>query len=223
MVDSCDGLLSVRWQIIPWTNDIYYSISYEDGRPGKTCGALSIHEFPLWWPTMTWETYLHNKKIFYHNNFILFEFEFQCCILNVWYSSLACWIYQWNVKIDLHSLLFPNTGIVQASRILLRRRIAPVYPTWPISWMLLTWRRKEISNHDIDLTILELAGFSTRTLNFNSSPPSAAYMRWGTWSALVLVIACPLFGAKPLPEPLLTDPKEQTSVKFKSKYQTFHS
>ena len=136
----------------------------------ETCGALSIHEFSLWWPTMTWETYHHNKKIFYHNNFILFESEFQCCVLNVWYSSLACWIYQWNVKIYLHCLLFPNTGIVQASGILPRRRIAPVYPTWPISWMLMTWRRKEISNHDIDLTILELSGFSTRAVNFNSSP-----------------------------------------------------
>ena len=39
---------------------------------------------------------------------------------------------------------------------------------------------------------------------FNSSPPSAAYMRQETGSALVQVMACRLFGTKPLSEPLLT-------------------
>ena len=34
--------------------------------------------------------------------------------------------------------------------------------------------------------------------------PSAAYMRQWTGSALVQVMACRLFGAKPLPEPMLT-------------------
>ena len=37
---------------------------------------------------------------------------------------------------------------------------------------------------------------------FNSSPPSATYMQW-TGSALVQIMACRLFGAKPLPEPML--------------------
>ena len=40
-------------------------------------------------------------------------------------------------------------------------------------------------------------------------------------------MTCRLFGAKPLPEPMLVncplDPWEQTSVKFESKYKTFHS
>ena len=48
-----------------------------------------------------------------------------------------------------------------------------------------------------------------------------------TVSALVQVMACHLFGAKPLPEPMLTyyqvDPEEQTSVKFESKYKVFPS
>ena len=38
----------------------------------------------------------------------------------------------------------------------------------------------------------------------NSSPPCAEYMHWWTGSALVEVMACRLFGAKPLPEPMLT-------------------
>ena len=41
-------------------------------------------------------------------------------------------------------------------------------------------------------------------LGFNSSPPSAAYMRQRTGSSLVqVVMACRLFGAEPLPEPTL--------------------
>ena len=61
----------------------------------------------------------------------------------------------------------------------------------------------------------------------NSSPPNAAYMRQQTGSALVQVMACRLFGAKPLPERMLTycqlDSWEQTSVKMSSKQNTFHS
>ena len=39
---------------------------------------------------------------------------------------------------------------------------------------------------------------------FNSSPPSAEYMCQRTVSALVQVMACRLFGTKPLPKPMLT-------------------
>ena len=49
-------------------------------------------------------------------------------------------------------------------------------------------------------------------------PPHPAYMRQYTQQGLVQVMACRLFGAKPLPEPKLTycqlEPKEQTSMKF---------
>ena len=60
-----------------------------------------------------------------------------------------------------------------------------------------------------------------------SSPPIAAYMRQGTGSALVQVMACRLFGAEPLTEPMLVycqlDSSEQISVKFESKfYQCIH-
>ena len=62
---------------------------------------------------------------------------------------------------------------------------------------------------------------------FNSSPPSAAYMRQWTGSALVQVVACHVFGAKPLPEPMLAYCQlvcwEQISVKFESEFSHFHS
>ena len=49
--------------------------------------------------------------------------------------------------------------------------------------------------------------------------------RQGTGSALVQVMACRLFRAKPLSKPVLgycqLDPSNQASVKFQSKYQTF--
>ena len=38
---------------------------------------------------------------------------------------------------------------------------------------------------------------------FNSVPPSAAYMRQWIWSALVQIMACRLYGAKPLSNPML--------------------
>ena len=61
----------------------------------------------------------------------------------------------------------------------------------------------------------------------NSSPPSAAYMRQWIGSALVQIMACRLFSAKPLSKPMLSycqlDPRKQTSVKSLSKYKTFHS
>ena len=61
----------------------------------------------------------------------------------------------------------------------------------------------------------------------NSSPLSAAYMHWSTWSPLVQVMACRLFGTKPLPEPMLTysqlDSWEYISVKFESQFYHFHS
>ena len=45
--------------------------------------------------------------------------------------------------------------------------------------------------------------------------------------ALVQIMACRLIGAKPLSKPMLAycqlDPKEQTSVKFQSKFNHFHS
>ena len=65
------------------------------------------------------------------------------------------------------------------------------------------------------------AGFILR-LPFNSSPPSTAYMRQGTWSTLVQEMAGRLVGAKPLPEPMMNycqlDHWEHISVKFESEY-----
>ena len=59
----------------------------------------------------------------------------------------------------------------------------------------------------------------------NSSPPSAAYMRQWIGSALVQIMACRLFGAKPLSKPMLgncqLNPYGHTSVKFQSKYIFF--
>ena len=61
----------------------------------------------------------------------------------------------------------------------------------------------------------------------NSSPPCAAYLRQWTGSALAQVMTCRLFGAKPLPEPLVVycklDSWEQISVKFEMEFYYFHS
>ena len=55
-------------------------------------------------------------------------------------------------------------------------------------------------------------------IKVNSLRPSDAYMLPQPRTALVEIMACRLFGAKPLSEPMLEycqfDPWEQTSVKF---------
>ena len=61
----------------------------------------------------------------------------------------------------------------------------------------------------------------------NSSPRSAAYMHQWFGSVLVQIMACYLFVAKPLFKPILgycqLNHEKQTSVKFWSKYKSFHS
>ena len=61
----------------------------------------------------------------------------------------------------------------------------------------------------------------------NSSPPSATYMHQRIGPSFIQVMACRLFGAKPLPEPMLAywqlDSWEQISVKFESEFYHFHS
>ena len=58
----------------------------------------------------------------------------------------------------------------------------------------------------------------SKCLWVNSSTPSATYMHQWIGLALVQIMTSCLFGAKPLPKPMLgscqLDPKEQTSVKF---------
>ena len=61
----------------------------------------------------------------------------------------------------------------------------------------------------------------------NSSPPSAAYMHQWIRSALVQKMACHLFSAKPLTEPMLAHYQlnswEQISVKFEMEFYHFDS
>ena len=56
-----------------------------------------------------------------------------------------------------------------------------------------------------------------------SSPPSAAYMCQWIGSALVQIMACRLFSAKPLSKPMMgycqLNSQEQTLVKFQSKHE----
>ena len=64
---------------------------------------------------------------------------------------------------------------------------------------------------------------SNTFIYINSSSPSAAYMRRWPGSALAQAMACRLFGARSMLTCFQLDPKEQTSVKFESKYKMFYS
>ena len=73
---------------------------------------------------------------------------------------------------------------------------------------------------------IQIRVFVTMTY-VSSSLPSAAYMRQSTLSSLVQVMAFRMFGAKPLPEPMLAycqlDSWEHISVKYESVFYHFHS
>ena len=71
------------------------------------------------------------------------------------------------------------------------------------------WRHSNVWYWRIDLLSIN-NGYSWKEVicvliicTINSSPPSAAYMSQWTGSSLVQVMACRLFDAKPLPEPML--------------------
>ena len=84
-------------------------------------------------------------------------------------------------------------------------------------WPNNPWRNSQSSNNEIILL----------TEKQLTHLPSAAYMRHWAEPALVQVMACRLFGAEPLPEPVLAyckwDPYEQISVKFESEFYHFDS
>ena len=118
-------------------------------------------------------------------------------------------------QIDNTSMLVKVLDWCQTSnKQLLESMLAKMHPvvTW-YQWVHCIW------NRDI------ICCMCHRQDKINSSAPRTAYMRQWTGSTLVQVMACRLFGAKPLPEPMLTfcqlDPLEQTSVKFESKYEIF--
>ena len=72
-----------------------------------------------------------------------------------------------------------------------------------------------------------LQGNSSKLLIFNSSPLSATYMHQWISLALVHIMACRLFGIKPLSIVMLgyyqLDRQKQTSVKFEFEFYHFHS
>ena len=84
------------------------------------------------------------------------------------------------------------------------------------------------SNFEFDRNMLSGTGawWKDHALLLNSSPSAAYIHRW-TGSTLVHVMACRLFGAKPLPEAMLPDSQlnslEQISVKLKPEFYHFHS
>ena len=79
----------------------------------------------------------------------------------------------------------------------------------------------------LDSHVFDHDSFSVHSHPINSSPPSAIYMCQWIRSTLVQIMACRLFGAKPLSKPMegycQLGPSKKMSVIFESKYKTFHS
>ena len=69
------------------------------------------------------------------------------------------------------------------------------------SWYDGSLHPQVICSHGVDMIILEYSRLSTT--NVNSSPPNAAYMCQWIGYALIQIMACHLFGSKPLYKPML--------------------
>ena len=94
-------------------------------------------------------------------------------------------------------------------------------PEPKLTWhQKIQWHSSEISQPSITKVSIKSTSIKFHSnlpganeLSINSSPPSAAYTRQWIGSALVQIMACRLFGAKPLSEPMLgncqLDPWEQ--------------
>ena len=67
-----------------------------------------------------------------------------------------------------------------------------------------TWRAAQLNFHeDVNSWMMWPWRWICSLISVNSSPPSAAYMRQCLEPALVQIMACRLFGAKPLSKPML--------------------
>ena len=98
----------------------------------------------------------------------------------------------------------------------------------PALVQIMAWRRpgdKPLSEPMIFNLLTHIC--VTRHQWVNASPPNAAYMRQCIGSVLIQIMACCLFGARPLPDPVLVyyhlDSLELISVKLKSEFYHFLS
>ena len=116
------------------------------------------------------------------------------------------WKYKWIIyKIDSN---VPYTPVWSLKRTRL--------PQNPFSLIQrLNWWHSVRHWYDYKIVIRTLRRYMWYVI---SSPPNAAYMRQWIMLPLVQIMACRLFGAKPLSKPMLSccqlHPWEQTSVKF---------
>ena len=96
--------------------------------------------------------------------------------------------------------------------------------TWTVAWSpQCQWSNPKRYGENRLVPIHQwIHGITQHIAYLHSSPPSAAYMRRLTGSALVKVMTCRRIDDKQLPEPMQPycqlDPCEQTSVKFQSKF-----
>ena len=105
-------------------------------------------------------------------------------------------------------------------------------PWWPLLrlWSLYPIFQYRHCNSFEDQALLDFiygCPSSKKLLVLHSLRPSDAYMHHQPRPSLVQIMACRLFGAKTLSQPMLyycqLDPYEQTSVKLYSKFKHFHS
>ena len=101
------------------------------------------------------------------------------------------------------------------------RNCSPIlqFDIWVIAWYHIYFTMINVEQK----SYFELRENTPHLTKLKSSPPSAEHMWQWIRSALVQIMACCLFGTKPLSKPMLGYCQLDTSVKFESNHKTFHS
>ena len=143
------------------------------------------------------------------------------CPMHVILTLLCVGYILRNTKMHLYFVSFVETETVKVNEIHLLGRenhAYTVYLIMSISWLLIAWWCNEPGHQQqcnwpsfcgifcwphkkVDLVFMKYLPAPTKRVN--SSPPSAAYMHQWIGSALVQIMACRLFGAKPLSKTML--------------------
>ena len=73
----------------------------------------------------------------------LYSALFYCYMIMINFNPLHAIFFRENISIYLHLMPFLHTNKTQAVEIPSRVRQWPAYSTYSISWLLMSWRRKE--------------------------------------------------------------------------------
>ena len=154
-----------------------------------------------WWPLLgllSWYPIFASSDCNSFEDQAIIDFIYSCLIL-VWVNTLRPRQDGRHFPDDIFKCIFLNENVWISLKIWLK--FVPKVPmnNIPAMVQIMAWRRSGDKPLSEPMMISLLTHICvTRSQWVNSSPPSATCMHQWTVSALVQIMACRLFGAKPL-------------------------